>query len=198
MPFRGSHQAVSPCGGTQFCQYTYHAIGTTKAPSSAIAFILVSGYHVPTSICHHRVHLEATRSHVGWTPVALLAGWRLGGSSLGTVMAVSPAGNRIAAATWDRLLIWTFDGDLLRPGELQRYFPVRDYDATAGLGQLRPTKLSTDSAGVIYDLRWASESRLFANTPAGLVEWDMSISSTGQRQTLSLDQEASTHSDAIA
>lgn len=105
-------------------------------------------------------------------------------------MAISPGGNRIAAATWDRLLIWTLDGDLLHQGGLQHYFPVRDYNAKKGFGRLRPTKLSTEGIGVIYGLRWASETSLFANTELGLVQWDMGILSTGERQTLSLDQEA--------
>ena len=152
------------------------------------AFILVSDYVLPRAHCQHAVDLDGARSRNDWAFVAHLAGWRLGRSSLGTVMAVSPGGNRIAAATWDRLLIWTLDGDLLNHRGLQQYFPERDFNATTRVGRLRPTRLSTD--GVIHSLRWASETSLFADTETGLVQWDMRISSKGQRYSLSLDQEA--------
>lgn len=189
MPFRGLHWDMNP-EQTRFCGYTYHAIGITTTSSPASAFILASQYHLPMADCPHSVDLDRGRNRVDWILVAFLAGWRLGRSSLGTVMAVSPGGNGVAAATWDLLLIWTLDGDLLQNGTLRHYFPVRDYDLKRSIGRLRPTKLSTDGIGVIYSLRWASETSLFADTEVGLVQWDMSITSTGQRQTLSLDQEA--------
>lgn len=186
MPFRGLHRDMNS-DQSRFCRYTYHAIGITKSTSPASAFILVLEYDLLMLHCPHSVDLDRGRNRPGWTLVAFLAGWRLGNSSLGTVMAVSPGGNRVAAATWDRLLIWTLDGDLLHSQGLRHYFPVRDYNLRRGFGRLRPTKLSTDGIGVIYSLRWASETSLFADTEVGLVQWDMSITSTGQRQTLSLD-----------
>ena len=189
MPFRGLHWDMNP-DQPRFCGYTYHTIGITKTTSPASAFILATQYYLPVAQCPHSVDLDRGRNRVDWILVAFLAGWRLGSSSLGTVMAVSPGGNGIAAAMWDLLLIWTLDGDLLQNRTLRRYFPVRDYNLKRSIGRLRPTKLSTDGIGVIYSLRWASETSLFADTEVGLVQWDMSITSTGQRQTLSLDQQA--------
>lgn len=189
MPFQGFHGAIV-VRGAPFCRYSYLAIGITKTVLPASAFIVQSDYAVSTPICHHSVDLDGARSRVEWKLVAFLAGWRLGASSLGTVMAISPSGNRIAAATWDRLLIWTLDADLLHQGGLQHYFPVRDYNAKKGFGRLRPTKLSMEDIGVIYSLRWASETSLFASTEHGLVQWDMGILNSGERQILSLDQQA--------
>ena len=156
----------------------------------ASAFIVQTEAVVPESICRHEINLQVQRPGEMWRPVAFLAGWRAGSSSLGTVMALSPGGKRIAAAMWDQLLIWTVDVDVLYHHGLQQYFPVRDFNKRKGIGRLRPTRLSTEGIGVIYALRFVSQFSLFASTERGLVQWDMRVMSRGERQVLSLDQEA--------
>lgn len=189
IPFRGSHRPSNPFQSI-CCRYIYHTIGISRSHLPVRAFVFSSEYALPTAQCPHSVDLDGAQSRLDWCLVAGLGGWHRGRSSLGTVMAVSPGGSRIAAATWDHLLIWTLDGEVLQRGTLRQYFPVCDYSESKRCGLLRPTKLSTDGIGVIYSLRWASEVSLFADTELGLVQWDMGITSTGQRQTLSLDQEA--------
>lgn len=125
-----------------------------------------------------------------WKAVALLAGCRSGSSSLGTIMAISPKGNRIAAADWDRVLIWAFDCNMLLQDELEYYFPPRDYNVKKRIGQLRPTSLSTAGVGVIFHMLWVTESNLFAITEHGLMQWDLGCLSKGEQHHLSLDSEA--------
>ncbi len=191
MPFRGFHEFAdhpSP-HGTDFCRYSYLAVAVARAPLPAAAFIIRWDDKIRPRACSHEVDLDRGGRPTHWIPVAFLVGWRRGISSLGTVMAISPGGTCIATATWNRLLIWTLDAELLDQGPMLHYFPDRDYDENErmGVGQLRPTQLSTAGVGVIYRLRWASEVSLFASTEHGLVQWDMGIFSSGKRQTLSLD-----------
>lgn len=105
-------------------------------------------------------------------------------SSLGTVVAISPKGTRLAAATWSRVLMWSFSPGLLLQDELQHYFPMRDFNLRKGFGRLRPTILS--SVGVVYGMQFTDETHLYATTDQGLVKWDIGHLSDGRREHLSL------------
>lgn len=111
-----------------------------------------------------------------------------GTSSLGTIVAISPRGTRIAAATWSRVSLWSLDPSLLLQGELQHYFPVRDYNTRKGFGRLRPTPLSSE--GVVHSMAWSSETLLYATTDQGLVKWDIGHMSQGEREDLTLAHDA--------
>ena len=141
-----------------------------------------------TTGCDHVIDLEGGRRLPSWKALALLAGYREGTSSLGTVVAISPRGTKIAAATWSRVLVWSLNPTLLHQGELQHYFPVRDYNSKKGFGRLRPTLLSSE--GVVHSMLWTNETQLYAATDRGLVKWDMGHMSDGERESLSLAYDA--------
>ncbi|MCJ1463177.1 hypothetical protein MMC07_001782 [Pseudocyphellaria aurata] len=190
MPFIGFHfdNLTDPRHG-RICRYSYLAIGISETLGlRSNVFIVQTDRDVPESQCKHMVDLEKGRRSTNWKAVALLAGCGRGTSSLGTVMAISPGGGRIAVATWDRVLVWTFDPSLLHEGSLEHYFPERDYNPKKGIGRLRPTKLSTE--GVIHSMLWVDETNLYATTDKGLVQWDMGHWSDGEREDLSLAYDA--------
>ena len=114
--------------------------------------------------CNHSLSYDSGRSsHLRWKPVALLAGYRQGDSTLGTVAATSPGGTRIAAAIWNQVYLWSFDPNLLLDGDLHLYFPGHDYNTRKGFGRLRPTLLSP-AQGVVHSILWTNERILFAIT----------------------------------
>ncbi len=195
MPFHGvhtisvlvSHQTIPLCAISFLAIGIHHDLDPFKTDSFD-AFIVQAESHSPSTSCSHIVDLESGRRNSSWKAIALLAGWRQGTSSLGTVMAVSPGGSSIASATWSRVLVWTFNPRLLHQGELQHYFPVHDYNSKKGIGRLRPFLLKP--AGVVYNMLWISETILYATTDHGLVKWDMGNMSVGEREELSLSFDA--------
>lgn len=181
MPFYGIHTA-----GASRCHLSYLAIGIT---ANYGAFILEMSRASSELNCSHTVDLERGRRTTDWNPIAFLAGWRDGGSSsLGSVMATSQCGGRIAAATWTEIRVWTFNPDILLQGHKEQYFPPRDYNMRKGIGRLRPTILSNE--GVVYKMMWVGENNLFATTDRGLVQWDMSALAEGEKDDLSLAHDA--------
>ena len=194
MPFHGLHfhDLVVDEQSVPVCRNSYLALGITRCVNGSSdqpdAFIVQGDRRVHAAGCAHGIHLDEGRTLVSWNAVGLLAGWRKGASSLGTVVAVSPDGSRIAAATWSRVLIWSFNPGLLHQGELQHYFPQRDYNERKGFGRLRPTLLPW--AGVIYSMLWLDEAHLYATTDRGLIKWDVGHMSRGEREGLTLTYDA--------
>lgn len=190
MPFAGFHarSVAVDFQKSPVCRFFYLAIGISEDFGGSNVFIVQTERDVPLLQCQHEVNLEKGRRGTNWRALALLAGWRPSTSSLGTVMAISPGGGRIAAATWSRVLVWAFHPTLLHQGMLQHYFPARDYNPRKDVGRLRPIKLSTE--GVIHNMLWADESKLYATTDRGLVRWDMGHLCVGEREDLSLAYDA--------
>lgn len=190
MPFHATHSySVNvDSNAAAMCGNSYLALGMTKHPRESTnhpdVFIVQAESMVFSSDCQHRIVPEEGRSIQSWEPVAFLAGYRQGTSSLGTVIAVSPEGTKIAAATWSQVLIWSFSPKLLLQGELQHYFPTHDYKPGKGFGRLRPTLLP--SQGVVHSMLWANETQLYATTDRGLAQWDIGHRSEGEREHLTL------------
>lgn len=65
---------------------------------------------------------------------------------------------------------------------------MRDYNERKGFGRLRPTLLHSE--GVIHNMLWTNETQLYATTDEGLVKWDISHMSDGEREDLSLAYDA--------
>ena len=74
---------------------------------------------------------------------------------------------------------------MLDRGELQQYFPPRDYNIRKGLGRSRPTLLSSE--GVVYKMFWTNETQLYVTTDQGLAKWNIGHMSVGRRESLSLE-----------
>lgn len=187
MPFHGAHfDNLSVDGQTAIlCQSSYLALGINKQGDQAeYAYILRAETHTATAVCRHTVTLDRGRKIFSWKATALLAGWRQGTSSLGTVVAISPGGSRIAAATWSRVLVWSFTPRFLHEGDLQHYFPVRDFNTRKGIGRLRPILLP--SVGIIHSMQWIDETHLYATGDQGLVRFDIDHMSNCERESLTL------------
>lgn len=194
MPFHGARIFNISIGPqpVPICQTSYLALGISKTADESNhpnVFIVQADDHRTVSDGDHSVHLDEGRKLTGWKALALLAGWRQGTSSLGTVMSISPEGSRIAAATWSRVLVWSLHPRLLVQGELQHYFPVGDYNSRKGIGRLRPTLLSPE--GVVHNMLWTNETQLYATTDQGLVRWDLGHMSDGERYVKISDQHLS-------
>ena len=180
-------------------------------------FICMTEIDSSPALCSHAVNLDAGRRSSSWTALALLAGWKPGTSSLGTVVAISPGCTRVAAASWDRVLVWTLDPGLLHQGSLETYFPACDWNRRKGLGRLRPVRLQAGIGGkgwaggiggdgtgggragkelvgakgdVVYGLTWVCETTLYAVTDRGLVRWDVGPKAEGGREELKLAYDA--------
>lgn len=190
MPYYGIH-TYSVFADRQLmpvCQISYFALAmgkTLNQHGQTDVFIVYSDSYLPVGSCDHNVHLDKGRKSSSWTALALLAGFKQCClSSLGTVVATSPGGTRIAAANWSRVLFWTVNPRVLLQGELQHYFPACDYNMRKGIGRLRPTLLPSE--GVVHKMLWTNETQLYASTDQGLAKWDIGHMSEGRRENLSL------------
>ena len=190
MPYHGIHTYNAHVDGQlrPLCQISYLAVAMSKSLNElgqTDVFIVQADSHSPAASCDHTINLDLGRRSQPWIPIALLAGFRQSClSSLGTVLAISPGGTRIAAADWSRVLIWSVNPKLLHQGELQHYFPACDYNTRKGIGRLRPTLLRSE--GVVHKMLWANETQLYASTDQGLAKWDIGYMSDGRREELSL------------
>lgn len=189
MPFYGSHSTPAHADSPT-CSTSYLALSIVcEADQPPHAYIARACAVVrPGAACNHEVHLDQGRKLIHWDMVAYLALWRQGTSSLGTVMATSPKGTRIAAAMWSRVMIWSFDPKLLLQEDLGHYFPPHDFNALKDLGRLRPTRLSSE--GVVHKMQFIDETNLYATTDRGLVTWDIGHLSKGEKKRLSLKDDA--------
>ncbi|KAL9124122.1 MAG: hypothetical protein Q9217_006518 [Psora testacea] len=191
-PFHASHssEVTVDWDPSPHCSTSYLALGITEhsyGSDHPNVFIMQQEIYKRSQDCDHLLNLEAGRGPVfQWKALALLAGYRQGSSSLGTVMAISPEGTRIAAARWSRVYLWSFDPKSLLQGGLQIYFPPQDYNARKGIGRLRPTILP-QSRGVVHSMIWTNEEHLFAITDRGLVKWDLGWMCDGEKEDLSME-----------
>lgn len=174
------------------CRTSYLAVAFERDDpedgANKSAFIVQSDNDISPLLCTHSTDLDGGRRSPSWRALALLAGYRQGTSSLGTILCISPLGTHIAAATWNSILIWSLDPDLLHQGGLEHYFPAVDYNTRKELGRLRPIKLKPE--GVVHSLCWVDETMLWAITDRGLVRWDCGAMADGSRRELSLQYDA--------
>lgn len=194
IPFHGVHSAGITVDYTDHpvCRTSYLAIAVEREDgcegSVTNAFLVQSDHDHSPATCSHTTNLHAGRRSSSWRALAFLAGYRKGTSSLGTILAVSPSGTQIAAATWSTVLIWSFDANLLLQGGLEHYFPTVDYNTRKELGRLRPVRLRPE--GVVHRLCWVGETTLYAVTDRGLVRWECGHLAEGTRQELTLQYDA--------
>ena len=190
MPYYGIHtySVFVERRSLPVCQISYFALAMSKALNQygqTDVFIVHTASNLPVGSCGHEIDLDKGRRSSSWTALALLAGFKQRClSSLGTIVAISPRGTRIAAANWSRVLFWSVNPEMLDQGDLQHYFPACDYNMKKDIGRLRPTLLPSE--GVVHKLLWTNETQLYASTDQGLVKWDIGHMSEGRREDLSL------------
>ena len=184
---RHSRDVAVEGGSLPNCSDSYLALGFSDDASGVeqtSVFIMQAEVLTLSRRCKHSANLESERGmHLQYRPLALLAGYRQGDSSLGTVMAISPDGRRIAAAVWSRVYLWSLDPKLFTQGGLDLYFPSRDYNMRKGIGRLRPIALPAPGA-VIHSMIWTSEEQLYAVTDRGLISWNIGCMCTGVKEEL--------------
>ena len=194
IPFHGAHTANVSVSYTDalMCRASYLALAISKHSEDdgvkESAFVVRSIIDTSPLMCSHSLNLEAGRRSSSWEPLAVLAGFKQGDSSLGTIMAISPSSTHIAAATWTTILIWSLDPTLLHQDGLEHYFPSVDYNARKELGRLRPVKLKPE--GVVHQMCWVGDSTLYAVTDGGLIRWDCGHLAEGCREVLTLQYDA--------
>lgn len=193
MPYYGIHtySVFVNRQSVAMCQISYFALAMSKTLNQngqPDVFVVHAHSYVSANSCCHQIHLDKGRKCRSWRVLTLLAGFQRCPSSLGTVVAVSSGGTRIAAANWARVLVWSVDPKVLDQGELQHYFPARDYNSRKGIGRVRPSLLSSE--GVVYQMSWTNETQLYATTDQGLAKWDIGHMSEGRRENLSLEYDA--------
>ena len=183
LPFFGEHSAATHVStGEPFCMKTYLLLGMSSncINSSAQLFVIRWSCDNDINSCDHRIDLNSTMNHSGGRVVALLAGWKPTSSSLGSVVAISSDGHRIAAARWNLVLIWTICPDMLSQGPFEPYFPARDFNRRKDFGRIRPVRLPAQ--GVVHSLHWVDRENLFALTDRGLIRWYIGHSRSGKRE----------------
>ena len=164
------------------CHTNYLTLAIPLDSNDARALVVesVEG-HSPVQECDHVGSDSSTISFTDYPVVnSVLAEWRLGQSSLGTIMATSPRGTRIASATWSDLMVWPLDPEQIVNLRSSTYYPVRDYDRHHHIGRIHPVKLPNSS--VIHALQWLTEMVLFAMTDQGLKKWDIGSMSQGREK----------------
>lgn len=121
-------------------------------------------------------------------------------STLGIRMAVSPCGQRIAMASWKRVLVWALDPKaFLDPATLADGSVPGDHAYLEGCGyqyyqcnkfykemvELQPAQLP--EVGVVFDLAFREEDELWAWTEKGLVRWRFGVWSNRRRDITILE-----------
>ena len=193
VPFSGLHSRVHDT----LCRTSYLCLGIAPHldyPGSNV-FVLHTEFTNPPAICSHSSDCWEGRRVVagaGRRAIAILADYtQKSDSSIGSVMATSPNGMRIAAAAWQEVKVWTIAPSIFHQADhnlLQQWFPARDFNPRRSIGRLRPVTLPTH--GVVHKLCWESEEILYAVCDNGLVKWDLGHLCSGDRESLALLHDA--------
>lgn len=175
------------------CLTTFLAVAVTIGREHNVAFIAECKLPQQPYSCGHRPYQIRTSQCRDWKALARLDGFKLDGfdadhSSLGTVMAFSPYGTRVALSDWAQLRVWALDPDTLKEENQELYFPTADFCQENDTGILRYVELPAQ--GVIHSMCWHDEDILYAMTDRGLVRWDVAPMACGRAEALSSDFES--------
>ena len=185
LPFHVTHR-LTDIGPVSSCHNSYLALGLrggtiSRRRMNGVKYLYILQYNEYCAVgtCNHAPELDRDACGAPWRAVAFLAGWRQNRGTMGSVLEISPGGNRIASAAWDSVLVWTFDPTALQVKTLKDYFPPRDYSARKRQGRLRPIMLPRQ--GVVHTMKWTDDNTLYALTDRGLVRWYIGPGASGKR-----------------
>ncbi|KAI9721103.1 MAG: hypothetical protein M1812_002584 [Candelaria pacifica] len=184
VPFHGFHETFRGDNDLDYCRTRYLAIGINLGHHPA-AYVVQAEQECLYLNCDHETDLQRGRGSSEWRPLALLRRYTQGKSSLGTVMAVSQQGRRIAMADWDRLLVWALEPETFQVGDpydyqsgnFRRFYGCDEDDSILRIKPLRLPK-----QGVIHRLCFTGEDRLYAIADSGLMRWDVGPSCSNKRK----------------
>lgn len=182
LPFFGRHRTHQHADQEE-CIVDVFALAVSRLSDESPVtqlFIVYCAHPVTADSCDHQFDLETIRPDREWRPCVLLHGWQPSTSNLGTIIAISPCDHRIAAAMWDRILIWTFFASAL-DAPLSRYFPPGEFSWDHRLGRLYPVELPTRGA-IVHHMEWLSDTELVTLTDRGLVRWDVGCMAKGLKK----------------
>ncbi|KAI9700729.1 MAG: hypothetical protein M1836_002098 [Candelina mexicana] len=189
MPFHGFHETFRGDNDLDYCRTRYLAIGINVGREQA-AYVVQAEQECLYLNCDHETDLQQGRGSSEWRPLAQLGRYTQGRSSLGTVMAVSQQGRRIAMADWDRLLVWALEPETFQVGDpynyqsgnFRRFYGCDEDDAIL---RIEPLQLPTQ--GVMHRLCFTGEDRLYAIADSGPMRWDLGPSCSNKRSFETLD-----------
>lgn len=188
MPFYQDHVRNFLPPTTTFprrCVTKFLAIAITELGEDQQVFVILMTLETAADACHHQPMLYWNPRHEPVELIAKLDGFRRGSSSLGTVMAISPKGSRIALSDWSELRVWALNPGALHEDPLELYWPAQDICQECELVVIRPVQLPP--RGVIHSMCWRDENELYAMTDQGLVRWDVGCRAYGKRESLSFE-----------
>ncbi len=189
VPFHGFHETFRGDNDLDYCRTRYLAIGINLGKEQA-AYVVQAEQECLYLNCDHQTDLQRGRGSSEWRPLARLARYSQGRSSLGTVMAVSQQGRRIAMADWDRLLVWALEPETFQVGDPYNYQSgnFRKFygcDEDDSILRIEPLQLPTQA--IIHRLCFTGENRLYAIADSGLMRWDLGPSCSNKRKFEPLD-----------
>lgn len=186
IPFFGTHESQTR-NGLQICQWQYLAFGiaTHREEGWTVACLLKSQASCSSRNCGHVLNLDRGRRFADWTVVARLWGFRNPTNSLGSIVASSKRGTRLAVANWNFLYVWALEPNALIDENANGYYPPSWQSSASDMVELRPIMLPLDA--VCFKLFFAEgEDELVAITDKGLKYWDLSTMGHGRRITQEL------------
>ena len=186
IPFFGTHESHSR-NGLRRCQWKYLALGiaTHREEGWTVACLLKSGASCASHKCGHVLNLDRGRRFADWTIVARLWGFRNPTNTLGSIVATSKRGTRLAVANWNLLYVWALEPNALIDQNANGYYPPSWQSSASNMIELRPIMLPLDA--VCFKLFFTQgENELVAITDQGLKYWDLSTLGHGRRLTQEL------------
>ena len=181
VPFYAQHSKETNCHtGAQTCVKRYLIVGISEKYKNHL-YIARYQENVDLAVCDHETNLQQLQYSSNRTLAAFLAGYRPRSNSIGTILAMTKDGTRIAAANWNCIVIWTICPDMLSQGPYDAYFPPRDFNKPRDLGRIRPVLLP--SQGVVYTMQWTDRDNLFAVTDRGIAKWYVGHLKAGRRDS---------------
>ncbi|KAL6231775.1 hypothetical protein BDW75DRAFT_219331 [Aspergillus navahoensis] len=173
VPFFGTHE-TRDVEGLAVCRWIYLSLGiaTHRKENWTVACLLRSEASCRASNCRHILNLDRGRRLRDWGVVARLYGFRDSKDTLGSKVATSPKGTRIAVTNWNVLYIWALEPGALINMDPENYYHPSWRSSSTGQIELRPIVLRLDA--VCFQLRFTEkEDELVAITDRGIMLWNL-------------------------
>lgn len=186
IPFFGTHATITQ-NNMEMCNWKYLSLGIAKHRSEgwSVACLLRSEALCQSRNCDHELNLDRGRRFIAWTVVATLSGFQESTSSIGSIVAASPLGTRIAVANWDVIYIWALEPNSIIENNEDGYYPPCSVGENPDVVELRPIALPLDA--VCFKLKFLyEENELLALTDRGLMLWDLGAFGNGEKEAVQL------------
>ncbi|KAI9933388.1 hypothetical protein AWENTII_002562 [Aspergillus wentii] len=181
IPFFGNHETCLH-NGHRMCHWQYLTLGiaTHREENWTVACLLKSEALCRARNCGHVLNLERGRRFSDWKIVARLWGFQDPVNSLGSLVAFSNRGTRIAVANWNVIYVWALEPEALIEENANGFYPLNFRSSSSGMIELRPIVLQVGA--VCFKLRFMNgEDKLVVITDRGVMSWDLGPLGKGER-----------------